>query len=126
ALEKQDFDRALVCLNREIRARPSYAWTHANRGVAHFGKGAYDLAIRDYTQAIRLRPTNPLFHFNRGLVHASKGDHAQALADYTEAVRLKTSSSWGKRTWRGFAPPAQWPKSATGPRPWSMRPGPVS
>src|SRR5262249_27778449 len=59
-----------------------------NRGYAHFGKDAYDAAIRDFERAIELEPDYANAHINRGDVYLQKQDYKKAIADYDQALRV--------------------------------------
>jgi tetratricopeptide (TPR) repeat protein len=47
-------------------------------GFAHYEKGEYDLAIRDYTKAIELKPDGA-FYLNRGLAYYYKATMKKPL-----------------------------------------------
>lgn len=58
------------------------------RGAAHHGKGAFDLAIKDFDRAIALAPENAGMYNDRAVAYKSKGDNDRAFADYDRAIEL--------------------------------------
>lgn len=72
------------------------AWAYRERAGAYYRKGAYALAIADYTQAIRLDPKNAAGHIGRALSYVQKreygqakiNDYTQAINDYSDVIRL--------------------------------------
>ena len=61
----------------------SFAYYH--RGISHYDKGEYDLAIADYTKAIELTPEYPFAYRARARAYRAKGDNDRALADFDKA-----------------------------------------
>src|SRR4030095_7966348 len=59
-----------------------------NRGLAHYLKGEYDLAIADYDQAVTVKPDAEAF-IGRGLAYFHKDEFNLANADFTRAIELK-------------------------------------
>jgi tetratricopeptide (TPR) repeat protein len=55
------------------------------RGVAHFEKNEYDLAIADFTEAIHLNPNDGDAYYDRGKVYDDKHDYERAIRDFTSA-----------------------------------------
>ena len=44
--------------NAAIKLDPSYIDALNNRGLAYFGRGAYDLAIEDFDRVLKLNPND--------------------------------------------------------------------
>ena len=74
-------DAGWVSLDERERA-------HIGRGIVHFAKGEYDLAIADFSTAVALRPNDPEAYYDRGLAYRQKGAMDAALADYNITIRL--------------------------------------
>jgi tetratricopeptide (TPR) repeat protein len=64
------------------------AFAYNNRGVPHYQKHDFDVAIVDFGESIRLDPGNASYFGSRALAYVAKHDHARAAADYTEVLRL--------------------------------------
>jgi tetratricopeptide (TPR) repeat protein len=64
------------------------AMSLVNSGDAHYRKGAYDVAILDYTKAIRLDSNYVAAYLHRGNAYNQKDDGARAIADYNRVIRL--------------------------------------
>ncbi|MBR0780837.1 tetratricopeptide repeat protein [Bradyrhizobium iriomotense] len=59
-----------------------------NRASAYSKKGAFELAVADYSELIRLHPQNVYAHYNRAYSYYQLGELDRAIADYGEAIRL--------------------------------------
>ncbi len=69
----------------------STASAYNNRGIAHYGRGQYGLAIADYTRAVELNPKYYQAYYNRGSAYYGRGQYEEselAIADYTRAIEL--------------------------------------
>ncbi len=101
-----DHDSSIrVCtaaIRSEELSRRNLAITFYNRGIAYFGKGEYDRAIRDYDAAIGLVANEAEFYGNRAGAYRMKGMYAEAVLDYTRAIRLDPADAYAYFG-RGFA-----------------------
>lgn len=70
-----------------------YAKTHYNKGIIHFNKQQYGLAITRYTTAITLLPNYFKAHYNRAIAYYKAKEYARAIADYDVAIKLKRKYS---------------------------------
>jgi tetratricopeptide (TPR) repeat protein len=59
-----------------------------NRAGAYTKKGAFELAVADYTELIRLFPRNPYAYYNRAYSYYQMGELERAIADYGEVIGL--------------------------------------
>jgi tetratricopeptide (TPR) repeat protein len=73
-----------------------------NRGLAHYQKSEYDLAIADFSEAIRLKPTDTVAYGNRAGAYLKKGNYDQAITDFSQAIRLDPRD-WVSYSNRGYA-----------------------
>src|SRR5262249_53824407 len=69
ALNKKDYDLAISCFSRVIRADPTKVDAYFNRALAYVGKKDYDKGIADYTMVVKLNPKDEEAFHNRGLAH---------------------------------------------------------
>jgi len=88
ALERGQYDLAIVYFDEAIDLDPTDARAYYNRGQAYVGKGEYEMAILDYTEVVRLDPTDGQAYNNRGAAYSRKGDYDRAIIDHAEAIRL--------------------------------------
>jgi len=59
-----------------------------NRAGAYTKKGAFELAVADYTELVRLFPRNPYAYYNRAYSYYQLGELERAIADYGEVIGL--------------------------------------
>jgi Flp pilus assembly protein TadD len=91
ALNRGEYDLAIVYFDEAIKLDPADANAHYHRGQAHVAKAEYEMAILDYSEAIRLDPTDGRAYNNRGAAYSRKGDYDRAISDHAEAIRLNPS-----------------------------------
>ncbi len=70
-----------------------YAKGHYNKGITHFNKGQFGLAITRYSTAISLLPNYFKAHYNRAIAYYKNKDYDLAIADYEKAIKLKRKYS---------------------------------
>ena len=78
----------LLRTTQAIDINPQYADAYFNRGTIFETKGAYDLAIADFTQVIQIKPQDADAYLNRGLAYRAKEEIDNAIADYSKAIDL--------------------------------------
>jgi tetratricopeptide (TPR) repeat protein len=61
-------------------------------GDTHYRKGAYDVAILDYSKAIRLDSNYVAAYLHRANAYNQKDDCAKAIADYNRVIRFDPNS----------------------------------
>ncbi len=88
ALDRKDFDRAIIGYSEAIRLDPNNVTALTNRGIAYGHKNEMDKAIADFSNAIRFDPKDSRSLNGRGYAYFRKNDLDRALADYNEAIRL--------------------------------------
>ena len=87
--ENMQYDGALdefgLAVDNGLKGLPKlFRWNEAARnlndsGVALFGVGQYDEAIKLYESALRLNPNNPNIYANLGTAYYQKGEYDQAV-----------------------------------------------
>jgi tetratricopeptide (TPR) repeat protein len=82
-------DPTLKSLTERINNNPGDASALSRRGQVYAGKGAYRLAINDFTDSLRLDPKNVEAYNNRCSVRTITGDLQGALSDCNEALQLR-------------------------------------
>jgi tetratricopeptide (TPR) repeat protein len=88
ALERKDFDQAVVSFNDAIDKHPEDVTAWASRGVAHFSKGDYEKAVADYSEAIRLDASQASLYLQRAAAYRHQREHRRAIDDCSEAIKL--------------------------------------
>ncbi|MBB4368665.1 tetratricopeptide (TPR) repeat protein [Bradyrhizobium sp. cir1] len=58
-----------------------------NRAGAYSKKGAFELAVADYSELIRLYPRNMYAYYNRAYSYYQLGEIDRAIADYGEVIK---------------------------------------
>jgi len=81
-------DPTIKALNDRLDKNPDDGAALYRRGQVYASKGAYDLAIKDFTGSLRLNPKDVEAYNNRCWVRTVIGDLQAALKDCNEALRL--------------------------------------
>jgi uncharacterized caspase-like protein len=82
-------DPTVKSLTERINSNPRDASALYRRGQLYAGKGAYSLAINDFTDSLRLDPKNVEAYNNRCSARTITGDLQGALSDCNEALQLR-------------------------------------
>jgi hypothetical protein len=82
-------DPTIKSLTLKLLENPDDAGSLYRRGQVYASKGAYDLAIKDFSDAIRLNSKDVEAYNNRCWVRSVVGDLQSALRDCNEALRLR-------------------------------------
>jgi hypothetical protein len=82
-------DPVIKGLNQKLAENPDDVSSLYRRGQVYASKGAYDLAVRDFSDTIRLNGKDVEAYNNRCWVRAVTGDLQPALRDCNEALRLR-------------------------------------
>ncbi len=88
---KQDYDTALECYNRILKAKPDdnvYSIISNHRGMVYFVQSNYELAIEDFTHAIQTNPQNFRAYNNRGLSYRMLKMFDRALEDFDRSLEI--------------------------------------
>jgi Flp pilus assembly protein TadD len=82
-------DPTVKTLTGRLADNPDDAGALYRRGQVYASKGAYDLAIKDFSDSIRLNPKDVEAYNNRCWARTVIGDLQPALKDCNEALRLR-------------------------------------
>jgi hypothetical protein len=82
-------DPTIKSLTGKLTDNPDDASALYRRGQVYASKGAYQLAVNDFTESIRLNPKDVEAYNNRCWVRTVVGDLQAALKDCNEALRLR-------------------------------------
>jgi Flp pilus assembly protein TadD len=82
-------DPTIKSLTGKLIDNPDDANALYRRGQVYASKGAYQLAVNDFTESIRLNPKDVEAYNNRCWVRTVIGDLQAALKDCNEALRLR-------------------------------------
>jgi lipoprotein NlpI len=82
-------DPTIKSLTGKLIDNPDDASALYRRGQVYASKGAYQLAVNDFTESIRLNPKDVEAYNNRCWVRTVIGDLQSALKDCNEALRLR-------------------------------------
>jgi Tfp pilus assembly protein PilF len=82
-------DPTIKSLTGKLVDNPDDASALYRRGQVYASKGAYQLAVNDFTESIRLNPKDVEAYNNRCWVRTVIGDLQAALKDCNEALRLR-------------------------------------
>jgi len=82
-------DPTIKSLTGKLIDNPDDASALYRRGQVYASKGAYQLAVNDFTESIRLNPKDVEAYNNRCWVRTVIGDLPAALKDCNEALRLR-------------------------------------
>ena len=70
------------------QTNPSDPVSCNNRGIAHYSRGQFDLAIADFSKALEINPKFAEASNNRGIAYYSKGRFDLAIADFNKALEI--------------------------------------
>ncbi len=84
---KQEFDKALVILNRVIAMNFKSAPAYFNRGMIFLGKNYTDQALTDFEEAVRIDSRFAPAYMAKAKVYFSQEKLAPAIAELDKAVR---------------------------------------
>jgi protein O-GlcNAc transferase len=89
AMQSNQPQYALECLDRAVRIDPRSAEAHIEHGNALSRLNRYEEAIQSYTEAIGMAPNQWIAHYNRANALQVLKRHEAALAGYDQAIALK-------------------------------------
>ncbi|RMF35185.1 MAG: tetratricopeptide repeat protein [Chloroflexi bacterium] len=86
-IKQEQYEEALIELEKALELAPEDADVHANLGVAYVNLGRTEEAIAEWQEAIRLNPDHYLAHYNLGVAYDDLGRTEEAIAEWKEAIR---------------------------------------
>jgi Flp pilus assembly protein TadD len=92
-IDANNFDAALVPLQKFIAEKPEVAFAHFQLAYAYTALKRSDEARAAYEQAIALDPKMPEAYLNLGILLLDKQQYAEAIAPLTKAVELLPAQS---------------------------------
>jgi tetratricopeptide (TPR) repeat protein len=88
ALEAGRLDRAIEILSGLVEAQPDYMAAHVNLGHAHYSKGEYEAAAREFEKAHELEPDNPKVLLNQAAARSALDELDEAIDLLIEALNV--------------------------------------
>lgn len=86
-IDKQEFDKALVILNRVIGMNFKSAPAYFNRGMIFVGKNYTDQAMSDFEQAIRIDSKFAPAYMGKARVYFTQEKLSEAISELDKAVK---------------------------------------
>ena len=86
-------EREIAVMNSVLRLSPDDDDARLRRGVAHYAKGADDLAMADLDTVIKHDPEQAAAYMLRGLMFANLGRWDRMVSDITELIRIRTEEA---------------------------------
>jgi tetratricopeptide (TPR) repeat protein len=87
-LQKQEFDQAILFLNKSVETNPKYAAAYETRGVIYSLREQYDQAIADFSRALEIDPSFAEAYFSRGRAYYFKKEYDKSREDIRKAQDL--------------------------------------
>ena len=87
-INKEDFEGAIMELNKAILVEPTHAGAYAKRAFAHAMLLNHESALLDYNKAIEIDPTDAQAHSNRAVAKLNLRDKEGACKDWQTAFSL--------------------------------------
>jgi tetratricopeptide (TPR) repeat protein len=94
-IEAEQFQEALLILNRAIDLCPRLADAYITRSAAYAGISQLDLAVEDAERAVRVAPRLPESRLARARLYSYRGLHEDAIHDLLAGIREKPDWSTG-------------------------------
>jgi tetratricopeptide (TPR) repeat protein len=92
-LKLQEFEQALLSVERAIALAPLDPGLVVLRGEIHQGADAYSSALRDFSEALERNPEAVTARMHRAEIQLAGGDPKAALADINDALRQEPRSA---------------------------------
>lgn len=93
ALQAQQFQVAIECLEQAVQVDPSQPHPHMYLGMAQAGFGHLDQAESELSTAATLAPDNFVFHMQLGILQLDRGDATRALDYFQRAKSLSPENA---------------------------------
>jgi len=97
----EDYNRALLDLDKAIELYPSYYWAIAQRGAVYALQGSYKKSLDDLQIAVSLKPNNSIVITLRGATYRLLGKYEEALRDFDQIITRDPEDVWAM-THRGI------------------------
>ena len=86
---RQDYDRAVECLEEAVKLEPEHSQTHYRLGMAYDNKKQYGKAVEAFRKAIRLDPRFAKAYQALGFTYESMGNRESAVECFKRALELE-------------------------------------
>ncbi|MBK6722278.1 MAG: TonB family protein [Acidobacteria bacterium] len=90
SIKANDFDAALIDLDKAAQFKPTESSLFADRGIIHLRREQNEAALEQFSKAIEADPKDAQSFFNRGMVKERLGKTSEALPDYEKASELNS------------------------------------
>jgi len=100
-LRENDFEAAIIELDKAIKIFPESAFYYIYRGKAYNRVGRDIEMNNDFAKALQLNPDRSMYYFNRGKAEMEMGDYTKAIEEFNNAIELEPKFSY--YTYRGRA-----------------------
>jgi len=82
----QNYDKALVHLNKTIAIDPNFEDIHRNKGMLYSLTNRHDLAIPEFDIHIQTKPEDFIVYHWRGIAKFNVGQFAESITDFSEVI----------------------------------------
>ena len=89
----QNFDKAIIAIDKAIALEPQEAVFKANRGIILAREGRYTEAFTDCEQAINQNPKHESGYYAKACCYALQGEIEQAIDNLQKAIDIKPGFS---------------------------------
>ncbi|MFT3744780.1 MAG: tetratricopeptide repeat protein [Pyrinomonadaceae bacterium] len=96
ALKANDFDAAMLNLNKAAELKPASASIYADRGLIHMRKEEFEAAIGQYNKAVELDPNDSSSYFNLGTIKEWLGRTDEAIDAFDRAAAINSNDDLAK------------------------------
>ncbi|WP_044212058.1 tetratricopeptide repeat protein [Flammeovirga sp. OC4] len=94
-LNNNEYQQALLILNKAIKLDPNYAFAYNNRGYAQLKIGAFDESFKDISKSIELDPNNSYAFRNLALYYLELNKVDDALNSLYKSKSLGFRNKYG-------------------------------
>jgi tetratricopeptide (TPR) repeat protein len=88
-LQGRHWQNSITLFTHTLKVTADNWLAHNNLGVALYGQGRPEEAIKHYSEALRIRPDYADAHYNLGIALAKQARLEDAIMHYSEALRIK-------------------------------------
>jgi tetratricopeptide (TPR) repeat protein len=97
AIEKKDYETAIIEYSRVIRINPNNVSAYISRGVAYHRNRNEQAALSDFSKAISLDPNDELAYLDRANTYFNLARYEDAIKDTTRLI--ESSSYWADKAY---------------------------
>jgi tetratricopeptide (TPR) repeat protein len=93
--QKEQYDLALLCFNKAVKADPKFAFAWDNLGICHRHQGNYKEAIKCYEKSLALDPMGRVPLMSMAVAYALLEDYKSSAETYTKYIKLHPNDPEG-------------------------------